>query len=66
MTYCERPIVWCDCDRGVKEPDCTEVLCGKPVVMRVRGTWFCLEHGEKSQAFWERVEAERAKKFRRK
>lgn len=56
MNTCPRTIVGCECNNGVKEPDCTEVLCGKPVVMKVRGIWWCLEHGEIVQAFWDRVE----------
>jgi hypothetical protein len=57
MNYCERPIVDCECNQGFKEDDCTQVLCGEPAVMKVRGVWYCLEHGEHMQAFWDRYEA---------
>ena len=55
MNYCEREVVGCNCSRGVKEADCTQVLCGEPAVMKIRGAWYCLEHGEKVQDFWDRA-----------
>lgn len=53
MNYCQYIVVECECSRGFKEPDCNEQLCGEPAVMKYRGKWYCLRHGEMKEALWE-------------
>lgn len=53
MSNCQRAIVDCTCSCGYRETDCPEVLCDEPAIMKYRGKWYCLEHGEEVQDIWE-------------
>jgi hypothetical protein len=53
---CEYVIKGCDCEHGVKEFDCDEVLCGEAASVKIYLRWYCERHAYRVQAILDRHE----------
>jgi hypothetical protein len=50
MNTCAYCLKGCNCENGVKDPDCDAVLCDEPGTDMVHGEWLCEKHRVRIQA----------------